>query len=625
MEDQENNISPEQPHDNSRNPKEDIPLWLQGLEEETKANRIQAAEGELLGREEEAQVSMRSDDSPESIDGIEPFSEDIEDDQEGFVNLEEVSQGSPDGESLSEPSETFEQVSEELEVMGDEPTPDDGLHEDFSTAETAVEESVEPFETPPEAFKTVGDGQALTEDIPEDLTPINSVQDIPEPLDASSDDLVTEEEPIEDDETEKISILSPDSLNDEDENLEWVNEITELDPETSNIPQDLSRPQNILGIDQKLGENELEESAPNPSSPSEEEQFLDISEVNVDDNLENLASKEEIEKEPTSRIIEIIQESEDSPFIEDKILSDNEESTFLEGEPSSIDEGLAFQEEEILPDDEELPKWLQRLIAESYPEDNFDQLMPLDEEVLNEITKPVVISSPLSPNEDFEEIEALDAFEEFEELEDFEVVDELDDLALDESLDDTDEAVEPAATEEGVEFPSEDAPVEFDLEDIEAAEALSPADEISLSEEDFAFLTDEDTQPVKTLEEMPEETSHETPVVIEEPIEWTEEDNLYFNPENGYLIEIPEPLQFARQVLKHGDITQGLEIIKTYISDDSFLDEIRIWLLEAAESRAESQSDIWESIGDIAASQDKHQEALAAYSKAINYLLSTKE
>jgi hypothetical protein len=123
------------------------------------------------------------------------------------------------------------------------------------------------------------------------------------------------------------------------------------------------------------------------------------------------------------------------------------------------------------------------------------------------------------------------------------------------------------------------------------------------------------------IEEIPEVM----PLVIEEPIEWTEEDNLYFNPVNGYLIEIPEPLQFAKQVLKQGDINQGLDIIKTYISDDSYLDEIREWLLEAAESRMESQSELWEAIGDIAANQDKHQEALAAYSKAINYLLSTKE
>ncbi len=625
MADQENNILPEQPHENSRNPKEDIPLWLQGLEEETKANRIRAAKEELLAPEEDAQVSMDSEPSPASEDGIESLPENIEDELEGFDFIEEIPQDAPDVESLQESSGTPKKDSEKLEVVRDEPTPDNAPQEEFSTADT-VEELADPFETLPDAIESAKDGQVLIEGKAEDLTPIDSVPDLAEPLEMSSDELVTEEEQDKDDETEKISILTPDSLDDEDESQDWVNEITELDTEVTNFREDQTQPQNILEMDQQLSENKSEGAAPDRSSPSEGEQFLDISEINVDDNPEYLASNEEGEEIPTSRIFEIIQESEDSPFIEDKILSDNEEPSFLEGGASPIDEGLALDEEEILPDDEELPKWLQRLIAESYPEDNSDQLMPLDEEALNAITKPVVIPSPQPLIDDLEEIEGLEAFEEFMELDDFEEVQGLDDSSLVENLDDTGVAVKSAATEEVVEFPSDDTPVEFELEDLEAAEVLSPADVASLAEEDvIAFFTDEETQPVKTLAETPEETPQEIPVVIEEPIEWTEDDNLYFNPDNGYLIEIPEPLQFARQVLKHGDITQGLDIIKTYIADDRFLDEIKKWLLEAAEAKMESQSDIWESIGDIAAIQDKHQEALAAYSKAINFLLSTKE
>lgn len=624
MEDQENNISPEQPHDSTRHPKEDIPLWLQGLEEETKANRIRAAKDELLAPEEEAQISI-SDESPESEGGIETSYEGIEDEEAGFVLLEEIPLDSPDVDSSKEPSEAFEPVSDEVEALEDEPTPENELQEELLTADK-LEESVEPFETLHDIDQPGEDNQLLIEDLSDDLSPTDSDSDLPELIEASGNDLVTEDEPVEDDETEKIPVLTPDSLNDEDESQDWFNEITELDTEVTNFTKNHTKWQNILETGQQLSENELEGSAPDPSSPSEGDQFLDISEVNVDDNPEYLASKEEVEEIPTSRIFEIIQESEDSPFIEDKILSDNEEPSFLEGGASPIDEGLAFDEEEILPEDEELPKWLQRLIAESYPEDNSDRLMPLDEEALNEITKPVVIPSPQSLADDREEIEGLETFEEFVEMDDFEEVQRLDDSSLVENLDDIGVAAKSAATEEEVEFPSDDTPVEFDLEDLEAAKVLSPADEASLAEEDvIAFLTDEETQPVKTLAETPEETPQEIPVVIEEPIKWTEEDNLYFNPDKGYLIEIPEPLQFARQVLEHGDISQGLDIIKTYISDECFLDEIKIWLLEAAESRMESLSDIWESIGDIAAGQDKHQEALAAYSKAINYLLSTKD
>ena len=590
MKDQENNISPKPPHETSRNPKEDIPLWLQGLEEETKANRIQAAKGELPGAEGEPQASTSSDTSRDSGDEIETFSENIEDEQGDFDLNEEIPQDSAVFESLPEPSENLEPVSEELAVLEDAPKSDDELQKDFLTSDTA-EDTVEPLETLPDTLNTEEEeGQSQ------------------------------EEETGKVDDTEKISIMTSDFLNDENENLEWVNEITELDIEPSTVSEDHTQPKNILEVDQQHLENELENSVPEPASRSEEEPFMDISELIADDSLEDFASNQE-EEEPASGLLEIIQKSEDSPFIEDKILSDNEESSYLEGGTSPIDENLAFDEEEVLPDDEELPKWLQRLITESYPEENFYQPTPLAEEALNEITKPVVLTSPQSLADDLEAIEGLESFEDFEELEDFEEVQKPDISSPIENLDDTGSAPEQEAVQGEAALPNEETAIDIDPVNVEAAEELSPADETPLSEEDFGAFSDEDTQPVMIIEEIPEEM----PLVIEEPIEWTEEDNLYFNPVNGYLIEIPEPLQFAKQVLKQGDINQGLDIIKTYISDDSYLDEIREWLLEAAESRMESQSELWEAIGDIAANQDKHLEALAAYSKAINYLLSTKE
>ena len=589
MKDQENNISSKPPHETSRNPKEDIPLWLQGLEEETKANRIQAAKGELPKAEEGSQASTSSDTSQDSGNEIETFSENIVDVQGDFDLKEEIPQDSAVFESLPEPSENLEPVSEELAVLENAPKSDDELQKDFITSDTA-EDTVEPLETLPDTLNTEEEGQSQ------------------------------EEETDKVDDTEKISILRSDSLADENENLEWVNEITELDIEPSTVPEDHTQPKNILEVDQQHVENELENSVPEPAPLSEEETFLDISELNADDSLEDFASNEE-EEEPASGLLEIIQKSEDSPFIEDKILSDNEESSYLEGSTSHIDENLAFDEEEVLPDDEELPKWLQRLITESYPEENFYQPTPLAEEALNEITKPVVLTSPQSLADDLEAIEGLESFEDFEELEDFEEVQKPDISSPIENLDDIGAAPEQEAAQGEGALPNEDPAIDIDPVNVEAAEEFSPADETPLSEEDFGAFSDEDTQPVMIIEE----TLEEMPLVIEEPIEWTEEDNLYFNPVNGYLIEIPEPLQFAKQVLKHGDITQGLDIIKTYISDNSYLDEIKEWLLEAAESRMESQSELWEAIGDIAANQDKHQEALAAYSKAINYLLSTKE
>jgi len=115
------------------------------------------------------------------------------------------------------------------------------------------------------------------------------------------------------------------------------------------------------------------------------------------------------------------------------------------------------------------------------------------------------------------------------------------------------------------------------------------------------------------------------PVGIRAPIEWSKEDNLYYNPEIGYLIDIPEQLLYARQVFKQGNIAHALNIVKEYIQNASYLDEIKTWLMEAADTSLDCLCEIWEYIGDIAAYQDHHQEALSAYTKAINYLLLNKD
>ena len=91
------------------------------------------------------------------------------------------------------------------------------------------------------------------------------------------------------------------------------------------------------------------------------------------------------------------------------------------------------------------------------------------------------------------------------------------------------------------------------------------------------------------------------------------------------LIDIPEALQFARQVLIHGDAPQALGILRTYISEATYLDEIKIWLLEATESGGECLSEIWESIGDICREPGQTPRRINCLFKAINYLLVNKD
>ena len=639
MKDLESNLSPEQPQDNSRNPKEDIPLWLQGLEEETKANRIRAArEEDLSSANSEEQFANIPDDSPESGAVFDlPIEDTYGDEDEGdFLLIEEAPQPTdapdtlPDSfETPETPSEAIEDVTA-LENFEAEPIPEDKTLEGFTPVDIPedVPESAEPL---PDATESAEEEQLLPEALPQDLP------DLSEAVGTSVNEINAEEPSEEEDETEKIAILSPDALDEEADQQEWVNEISEIETDLFNDEQDHTQPQKIQDITPQNPESEPEGPASEPIVLSDEDLFIDISELNVDGTQDEPSPVvEEKNNEPDSGIIELIQESEDTPFTEKQILSDNGESTFIDGITPSNDEPFFFNDDEILPDDEALPKWLQRLIAESYPEDEITRDADFDEAAMNEITKPVQISFSQPLADDFEELDELVEMEEFEELDGLEELDESEETdgieeitdqeisAMVEIPDEFEPDEEPLAEEEVVDQETQDetAPDDFELEFINIEEEPSPPGEaVDAIEEITDIISDEDTQPVHPFEEPLEET----PVVVEEPIEWSEEDNLYFNPQNGYLIEIPEPLQFARQVLKHGDILQALEIIKTYISDDNFLDELKLWLLDAAESRLESQSDIWEAIGDIAARQDKHQEALAAYSKAINYLLSVKE
>ena len=603
MKDEENNFSPEQPNENSRNPKEDIPLWLQGLEEETKANRLQAAKKETsIPDNDEARVSFRSEPISDSLENSEMLIEEPEVEMEDNTSLE-------DQEDVLSPSES--QTEEFIEIPEENPEAPALIEDEQSTEDEShptpwIVESIELTDASSDEVETEKEDR-LGEITPQDSSPVDHASDSSETAEAPFEKLDIEKEFTLEDDTEEIAIPSPISDNDNEDDLEWVNEITEIDIDHIGSEEYHTKPQNILDPDHLPADEEQEGSGPEIKPLPEEPLFVDISEVDVDEEIEEQPSDDE---EAGNGLLEILQEDEISEFNEEKILSDDDEQVFIEGDTSPAEDELPFREEEILPDNEELPKWLQRLIAESYPEDGSDQLFSFTEEELDEITKPVQITPPESLVEDFDNIEEPEDFEEFEaieEIEDFDLVDELEVIgSMDEAL------------------PDEDAPIET-IEEIQVSdeEPLTFEDELEEEIESVEVFIFDDTQPVK----LPENESVELVESMEpeEPIEWSEEDNLYFNPENGYLIDIPEALQFARQVLVHGDAPQALDILRTYISEATYLDEIKIWLLGAAESGGECLSEIWESIGDIAVGQDKHQEALTAYSKAINYLLVNKD
>ena len=608
MEDQENNLTPEQPNETPRNPREDIPLWLQGIEEETKTNRLRSAQ-----KEESPPIENEAEESPpfefplDITNAPETPAEEIETTEEP-AEEEEIS--SPDEPDLSD---SFTEV-EESPVSGGEELEEEVLSEieEIPEASLSSEPSIEDLDSSEQPFVELGEDEEGTTPAEEETSkiapPPEPAFEIPESSEFSYEEEKEEVEEVEefeeileeeDEDTEEVTVPPASDQAPENVSPEWVNEITDLTTEPEDIQEEHTKPQVVAEREFYFADDEPEDLSSEPTQQPGE-LFIDISEAEIEGDSE--------------------------------LPSDEEGAKAFNEEPD-------FSPDEILPDDEELPKWLQRLISESYPDYSPAEPQAIDEDDWDETTKPVQVT----PSDSL--IAELDEIGDLEEIEDFDLVEGLEAIHFEE------ESLE------------EEPPIETDLEDQETGPVSIPPEEDYQESEEFTdtLPADEDTLSPETEEESLEEgTPIETdledqetgPVSIppeedyqdseeftdtlpadedvlppetKEPIEWSEEDNHYVNHENGYVVDIPEPLLFARQVLQHGETAQALEVFRAYIAEADYLDEIKVWLLEAAESRMDCLSEIWESIGDIAANQGNHQGALAAYSKAINYLLVYKD
>ena len=617
MDEKDKNISAEQPNGTPRNPKEDIPLWLQGLEEQTKANRLRAAQDEGL--------NISGDEAKQDLTINESSFEDIEVHEnqfEGSISAEETTNSDEAYLELNlDPLAQAEAPPNEFSIM-EEPTSEPGIG--GSQTNSSIEPSSETIEEDND-----GDVEKVADISPSDFLPDTvPMPEIPDETDISlkpasdgigfdelesipveesvldnfeaeelsgsperSDPISQQTFPEEDEDTEEISVQSPSEPLEESDDLEWVSEVPELGDDFSRFggepdPTPNSDENKTFSVDDGF---EAE------SMPAEEISFIDISSAPMEEN-DSLQSDPAIDFSAFGEEIAFTNEAEspssedqssnngDSPTeaeltdaTRDKIIPDDEGLVFINDEISYYEETQEFSKDELLPENEELPKWLQRLIADSYPDNHIDDARSPVEVTWDEITRPVE-----TPFIEFSEDE-LDKDAEFVDLE---------------FINDLEKA---------------------ELEEVKIFEELKFSEVDSSQPVLKDEITIEDTAPIQVT------TEDKVYVKEESIIEWTDEDNLYYNPENGYVVEIPEPLQFARQVLIHGDVSQALEILRKYIAEDSFLDEIRMWLTETANSSKNHKSEIWESLGDIASSQNNHQEALSAYSKAINLLLVYKD
>jgi len=192
--------------------------------------------------------------------------------------------------------------------------------------------------------------------------------------------------------------------------------------------------------------------------------------------------------------------------------------------------------------------------------------------------------------------------------------------------------------------------LEHDTSPVAVSEIKNEADVIEAEEQKhielepdtlpIPILDDQETVIEETDETVPEPLEEITPAEVSDSADITaiKSDVLEKVPQEEPLLQdeaevdideaetvrplaIPKTLRFAKYFLDQGDHDRALEILNTYIEQETYLDEINTWLKEAASTGAENDSLIWESLGDISIRQGNPQSAIDAYAKAIETLL----
>jgi hypothetical protein len=349
---------------------------------------------------------------------------------------------------------------------------------------------------------------------------------------------------------------------------QWVKEILEKnDGEDNAVLEDLHNlpvkqgdlPDWINTLSQAGGDEQISDE-----HIEEEQETPDaIHFKSMDDSWDTEADIEEKGYEQSEGLEENIQP--DEGFVEisqfDLEASDNLEKS---------ESGLNQQSEE----QEKLPDWLEEMIEE--PETEISENIELEDEIFNpdEATKPVIITS----------------------------IETEDEMVIDEQ-------------------PIEAAPLTTDL----------PVEEYEKQfTEDDVFIDDQVAEDLSIAEEEipPNEVPFEGEMLIEqlpsleiENVEEFDADEGDWHEEDLLSPELPKSLKFAKYLLDQGEIEPSFEIFQTYVNKSEHLEEIKIWAMEAAAFDTEKNNLLWELIGDLSLKQNKPDEALSAYTRAISKLI----
>jgi len=349
---------------------------------------------------------------------------------------------------------------------------------------------------------------------------------------------------------------------------------------------------------------------------------------------------------PAENIPEEVDESfEDLPSVESEIeLQESDEAGHVFSEKSSTEDEMNQDElkeaqiTEAVEDsgsqqpaqDEDLPPWLQEMIAEPQ-EIPPGQESPQEEEIQQEEEQEGTAVSADEPTEPIElsgESPPHKAPEGFETIKDEVLISPA--AAGSSSLDKEELKGEEVTPDDEVEImsseePTEPPPSEWVPEQV-VEDGGSLIDEPLQSEMPASEIKG-DTNPVETTDRAVENFSEDgTPLseeVLEAPPATSPEapgDDQIKPPAS-----LPKELQKAKQLLSSGKMNQAVELILTLDERSKHTHEIGDWLKEASYSIEGPNVGFWELFGDTALENDQPDLAFNAYTKAIQSLLESQE
>lgn len=599
-------------------PKDDIPLWLQGLEDPDLEDTSQIYPQSDV---EDKWIKELSGESPENNETFSSLEDDIRSDNvlpDWLSELSKVDPSPPDvldkqedekdldipAEHLNNPDKLLDDTTEEIEIgqIRSEKIVDsevESIDNDFT------EISDMDFRESSESEDTTGNSMAAEETLPYWLR-----------------DMITEPpKPTE------IEVTSP-----------------TIEAEKQ-IPQD----EPSQGI-------ETESEAPSEQSP--EPKLMEVGDESDQD-------AEVLEKEPESEI------ASDSKQVDE--TSDDQE---VHPEPDLSEETLEAEGGEVEVGEAEATK-IEASVKETIINDakGFETSIPDLPEQSQEITKPIKVNleEPSEEPEQFiiesEEVptkeqgngskeadpDNLDEQQrESAEIETIEAQEQVEDIGA-HKVDETEGQLDETAqiTTNGSEDAQEDAKVEKHLEEpesviktramnIEEQPDVIPPPDPNITMGENLLTAEELMKPDSSLEPEMVETDmeippeHEIPMTLDDaesetiklPQSVSEKDVDLPSIDKSKKVqpsEMPKTLLFARYLLEQGDIESATQVLGPYIEGAKHLEEIQTWLIESAKNAARTSSFVWEMIGDIAMAQDDPIRAFESYSKAIDLLLQTKK